>query len=505
MLIITIGRNPDNKIVVNDPTGKVGREHAEIRIQHNGYMTLRDNNSTNGTLVRGQRLTPGQETQVNRGDEVVLAGVQRLDWNQVPTPPDFSKYQKVYTVGRERDNHFLMPDNRISRYHAVVLQDKSGKVFLYDQSSTGTTVNGQRIPSNIAVPVKKGDMVMFGNAQQLDWSRLEGGGSGVARKLLWIIPVLILLAGIGYYAFTLLNKPDPSAMIKEKRKCIGLVVNEYYYEVYSGEELKFLVSKDNNGRLAAYPPENQNFKKITITGSGFFVSKEQVATNRHVILPWKEEEKEVAKELKDLLKMAANSDYRIRKGLENLALLTNMSYDDLLEAADDNFRIEAKCYKRGIIPDGKGIGSLLEFKNGTEWFTEDAQEDMGVLELQKEISDELDYIRLEDMIDDFKAKNEVYESQELVMVGYPRGFVIAFDEIEKTINATSTYGHVSKISSNDIQYDLGSTFGASGSPVFDYNGKLVAINYSGYNTQTGNYNLGVPASKFKRKFKNIKY
>ena len=464
MLIITIGRNPDNKIVVNDPTGKVGREHAEIRIQHNGYMTLRDNNSTNGTLVRGQRITPGQEIQVNRGDEVVFAGVQRLDWNQVPTPPDFSKFKNVYTVGRDRDNHFLLPDNRISRYHAVVLQDKNGKVFIYDQSSTGTTVNGQRIPSNIAVPVKKGDMVMFGNAQQLDWSRLGSGGSGSIKKLSALLGVLVLLlvGGALFYKYNPLKEPpigDNSVdFIKEYRKAVGLITFRYntkvdylgntYYKYDTRDGKKFLSSN----KLLEYSGAH--------SGTGFLIKYKgnfYIVSNRHVADPAMDK---MADAPLRAIKNALDYD---GGGNEKTEVVNAVIIPDSVEVSGQ---------------DSDNLDRLIEYGYKIKTIDVALEDDLSIFQF----INPNDYKQFKSFIDfdKFDKIENIQPGVDVTTVGYPNGYKPARDQ--NLINAKSPKGSIVSVSPDKriITFTAATGHGASGSPVFNSKtGKLVGVLYGG--------------------------
>ncbi|MBC8159850.1 MAG: FHA domain-containing protein [Roseiflexaceae bacterium] len=53
----------------------VGRRHARLLIQQ-GQVLVEDLNSTNGTTLNGQRLTPGQPQPVRNGDLVVLGSLR---------------------------------------------------------------------------------------------------------------------------------------------------------------------------------------------------------------------------------------------------------------------------------------------------------------------------------------------------------------------------------------------------------------------------------------------
>jgi len=67
-LLTTIGRTPDNQIVV--PIREVSRRHAEIVLTEGGYV-LKDLGSPNGTFVNGERVT---EHRLQDADRVAMGG-----------------------------------------------------------------------------------------------------------------------------------------------------------------------------------------------------------------------------------------------------------------------------------------------------------------------------------------------------------------------------------------------------------------------------------------------
>lgn len=65
--VITIGRKPDNQLVIQDP--KTSSHHAVIRPEKQGHSIV-DLGSTNGTFVNEQLLEPGRPRLLGRGDTI---------------------------------------------------------------------------------------------------------------------------------------------------------------------------------------------------------------------------------------------------------------------------------------------------------------------------------------------------------------------------------------------------------------------------------------------------
>jgi pSer/pThr/pTyr-binding forkhead associated (FHA) protein len=65
----TLGRRNRDLTVLNDDN--VSREHAEITFE-NGAFYIRDNNSTHGTYVNGERVQPGGKRAIPDGAEIRL-------------------------------------------------------------------------------------------------------------------------------------------------------------------------------------------------------------------------------------------------------------------------------------------------------------------------------------------------------------------------------------------------------------------------------------------------
>ena len=86
----TIGRAPENTLVLLDPDRKISRTHATVVARDGGYV-LRDQGSVVPVLVNGRPLGNGNESPLGSGDEICIAGyTMRVTGEEVArrgTPP----------------------------------------------------------------------------------------------------------------------------------------------------------------------------------------------------------------------------------------------------------------------------------------------------------------------------------------------------------------------------------------------------------------------------------
>ena len=68
---ITIGRDSDNKVVVDNKLAS--RHHCVIQKIKDAYF-LKDENSTNGTFLNGSRIPPDKYVRLNPGDKITVGG-----------------------------------------------------------------------------------------------------------------------------------------------------------------------------------------------------------------------------------------------------------------------------------------------------------------------------------------------------------------------------------------------------------------------------------------------
>ncbi len=182
-------RQAGNDVVIaND--GQVSKRHARIeRALAGGGWFVRDLDSTNGTYVNEQPVSPSDLYPLGASDEIRI-GATRLTLSQtaggkpaMPPPPPRAvavaprlvgesgmvfPLASEMIVGRALTSDIMLPDDGVAARHARLTLDEAGQVFVEDLDTTGGTfVNGERIPGRFAVVLYAGDRVRFGRAEEL--------------------------------------------------------------------------------------------------------------------------------------------------------------------------------------------------------------------------------------------------------------------------------------------------------------------------------------------------
>ena len=126
---------------------------------------------------------------------------------------------KQFTIGRGDDCQIHIQDQsqRVSRNHATLKIYESGKMFITDQSSNGTWVNGVKISQNVEYPIKRGDSISFAHASELNWEQIPR----TTNKSMIYIVVALLLVGLitgSYYTMDHMNGNE-----KQKKEEIHLI------------------------------------------------------------------------------------------------------------------------------------------------------------------------------------------------------------------------------------------------------------------------------------------
>lgn len=116
--------------------------------------------------------------------------------------------------------------------------------------------------------------------------------------------------------------------------------------------------------------------------------------------------------------------------------------------------------------------------------------DIGLLQLKSENTPE-NVTHLVDLKNAISDDESLKPGNKAILIGYPMGTDLA--NTRKGIMVQAYEGQINKESDGvSIQYNVTSTHGASGSPVFNECGQLIAVNFAGMD-QTQGYNFGIVA------------
>lgn len=166
--VLTIGRAPDNDIVINHPA--VSGHHLRIVVNASD-ITVTDLNSTNGTLLNGQRIAANTPTSAHPGD-VIRIGDLTGNWVSLAFEGaggeairtlalgklDLSKTTNIL-IGRDPACYLPLNHPTVSFHHAQIYKQNGGLAIRDLNSTNGTYVNGKRIA---VVPLQSGDEIQIG-------------------------------------------------------------------------------------------------------------------------------------------------------------------------------------------------------------------------------------------------------------------------------------------------------------------------------------------------------
>jgi serine protease Do len=290
----------------------------------------------------------------------------------------------------------------------------------------------------------------------------------------------------------------------------------------------------------------EDAKEETVYGTGFFVDKEgKILTNSHVLQPWKssnEEDEKTNTTIRNLrMKIASilttdvsedeyesfiernwkiasvhdenegegdyeegneegNEETREEPAGEEFISSNDTQVDTSKATPDIAASIPVKEYvsRDDIEVYAKTVDIAVALHDSDEqWLSceiekisEDSNIDLGILQLtdHKTPQSVTNIINLDNAVDDDKSLNP---GQKAIMIGYPLGMDLA--KTDSGIKVQLYDGKISKESDgNKIQYSITSTHGASGAPVFNECGQLIAVNFSGIDQVQG-FNFGIVA------------
>lgn len=482
---ITIGRNPTNDIIINNPN--VSSNHAIIIIGESGELILRDLNSTNGTFVNGKKI---KETKISPLDNIQICD-SAIKWqdilNNQPNPAnEHTHTSNAIKIGRNSSNHIVVNQSDVSSFHATISKSPSGEIFIQDNnSSNGTYINGRKISRH---QLKSGDRVLLANKYIVEWENLnQKGVKNIGRNpktkvwipLIGFLAVIVVVISFFNPTSKLINDKVFTSTIdvNEKYKnAIVLVYQSFVYKVNVGDKTFYLTKEEDGFK----PYEEGKTEPIEITGTGFFVSNTgEIITNRHVAVPWEYSED------KDLLEQKIK-EY-VKQNSQFASPTEQFEIFELLK----NLKISGKSIDIGIAMNNSFITSLSDF-TPCVLSKESGKTDIDVAMLQTKTKSlptaATNIVNLDEAIID---ENQLKIGEQLHMIGFPAGFELA--TTKKGIMANFQTGQITRLADGvNFGHNVATIGGGSGSPIFNNQGDLVGINYQGL-MQTQGFNMAMLA------------
>lgn len=166
--LYAIGTASDNQLVIlNDPT--VDNLHAKLIVEDNKFL-LKDNNSTSGCFVNGQRITqkeilPGDIIKLGNTELIVLDPrrlqedddqTQNAPWRLVsdsswlPGKTFIIPAERAVIVGRADQCDISIPGTHLSRKHTELCVQGAQLIIKDLGSANGTYLNDKLITEGIA-------------------------------------------------------------------------------------------------------------------------------------------------------------------------------------------------------------------------------------------------------------------------------------------------------------------------------------------------------------------
>jgi S1-C subfamily serine protease len=300
---------------------------------------------------------------------------------------------------------------------------------------------------------------------------------------------------------------------------VVLIENIFYYKIqFNNGGSMYLkasaIDENNNVDISSLSNNEEDMLQgddiSAVFGTGFFVSKDgKIATNLHVVDPSIETDKNKVTSIlnNELYNWKIYYEQQITIMTEQLAYT-----QDEIEIQDLENKIElAKQYcsalNVGFKPGGiEVVSNIIIYLNDThEEYKDciviskstDPIKDVALIQLKdKQTPVNAHVFQFADNISNQNYIKSLKVGKKLFMIGYNHGPDIAITK--QGIEAQTTEGAITQsCDGNRVLYSIPTISGASGSPVLNSCGKVVAVNYASVRG-TQSFNYGIPANYLKK-------
>ena len=499
MKLVVIGSSSNSHIGLRSPY--VSSYHAEILLLDNGDIILEDKGSRNGTFLNDNKLQPNKEVTIKRGDNIRFANIV-LDWNLVPMAPkiDMRTVKEMRGIGTNYRNKYQLQGDRVSRFHATLKKMSSGKWYIQDHSTNGTTVNGTPVPKDQEVRIKKGDRIQCAGVGVPNPCDDEGGNTDwgkIGKIVAGALMIIALCIGIKYLVRSCTGDNsggglpwgkkettmDDNKIYERYKTSTVLLFAGYYFEVSAGDlnfDLFELPTKVIvvDGKLKDVSKTDQ---AAMYFGTGFFVSKDgKLITNLHIAKPWLFDD--AASEIESIYK----------KQLQIIANTYAAAMPQIpLGAYVSEVKVEGKLKFIGLIPNGEDFDDENFLKCKVLSAGDDTNVDVALIRTVKVgLPDECTYVNTDSICVDESA---LAVGSHIYTMGFPAGMSLQDLENNRGIQLFGRGGSIIQESNEySFGFDAASYGGASGSPIFNDHGQLIGVLNAGF-TKTQGFNFGIKA------------
>lgn len=146
-------------------------------------------------------------------------------------PEDNSAYKAIYGIGTNFNNDIQISGATVSRYHATIKHGKDGKIYIFDHSKNGTTVDGIKITPNSPYRIKKKSAITCGGVP-VDLSTRLPWPQSIWKPIATIAAAVIVLAGLGL-GIKAIGKPskyDDSELYAMYNNSVVFLQGVYHYK-----------------------------------------------------------------------------------------------------------------------------------------------------------------------------------------------------------------------------------------------------------------------------------
>ncbi|MGH7507328.1 MAG: trypsin-like peptidase domain-containing protein [Longimicrobiales bacterium] len=409
-------------------------------------------------------------------------------------------------IGRHADAELrLDPDRDLSAssHHAALFRDR-GRWMLRDLGSTnGTFVNDVRIPAT--VEIRPGDRVMFGvdgpvievvsMDDEAGPSRTQVVRARLHRENRWLRWTAVGLAAALLLSVSLIvaARRDRTALETERTLLLGRIDNL----LVSSEAAVASLQGEVGGLADALRQSQEDVRetRLALERAGSSGNGETVERLSRQLRS--------ATEALTRRQLAASLDYRaIERANRSAVTMVYVEADDGTVATATGFAVRAD----GLV---LTAGHVLAGADGTRTprriavqFT-DSEQVFPARFVARADNADLALIQVRNLegtvpvVAGFNPRTDtVTVGSPVAAIGYPLGGETAMPSGRgpRIARPLVWAGYVTALSADGIEVRGYGAAGASGSPIFDADGRIVAVLYGGRNGEAGHTLLGVPAS-----------